>query len=1379
MKKKRLPRIKKLLQIVSTLFLLYLPNVIFGQAPDLGAASSFALFTKAGAFTNTGATVVTGDIGTNVGSFTGFPPGVVIGQIHVADGVSAMAAPDVSSAYGYLSTLTCGLVIGTTMGNGQILTPNIYCAGAASTLNGNLTFDAQGDPNAIFIIKINGAFSTSTNTNIFLINSASLCNIYWQVNGQFNLGEGSTFRGTLIASGAINLLSGSSLYGRALSTAGAISLHTNIVTIGAQPTPSTIIANGPTTFCSGGSVTLSGNNNGGIWSTGETTSSIIVSTSGDYFVTNTNECSSILSNHIIVTVNPNPTVNITPSGPTTFCQGGSVTLTASNNLSYLWSTGATTKSITVTTSGNYNVTVTNSFGCTAKATAIVVIVNPLPVVNITAGGPTTFCQGGTVQLCASNGVSYIWNTNAITQCINATQTGTYSVTVTDANGCKASASINIVVLNLPICSITGNLTFCAGQSTQLCAPAGNAAYLWSTGATTSCITVNESGTYAVTITNSNACTSSCNAIVSENPIPNCIITGESFICNGQSIQLCAPTGNTSYKWNTGATTSCISVNNPGTYSVTVTNSSGCTSTCSKVITLSTQNCNISGNPVICSGQSTQLCVPEGNSAYIWNTGATTNCITVTQAGTYSVTVSNSGGCSSTCSIVVTSNISPNCSITGNLSICDGKYSELCATVGNYTYLWNTGEKTRCISVNVAGTYSVTLTSSNGCSSTCDAIVTSSPAPNCLITGDPFICNGQSTQLCTPTGYASYLWNTGATTNCINVINPGTYSTTVTNSTGCTSVCSKEVKLSTQFCQISGNPLLCGGQSTQLCVPEGSSSYKWNTGATTNCITVSTSGTYSVTITNSGGCSSTCSIIVSASISTSCLITGDFTTCEGRYTELCAPIGNASYLWSNGDTTRCINVNTAGTYAVTVTNSAGCTGSCSQIVTSQLVPNCEITWSGALCEGEFTSLCAPIGKYKYLWSTGDTSRCISVNIRGNYSVTVTNTSGCSSICSIKVTAFPMPDCNISCSTTLCDGLSKKLCVAYGYSSYLWSNGDTTNCTTIYTSGVYSVTVTNCNGCSSVCSVSVVYYEGPNCSITCSTNLCEGKTSKLYAPAGYLAYLWNTGATTSSITINTGGTYTVTITNADGCTGFCTTFIKVFPIPNAIITGQTIICKGDTAYLNAGSGYASYLWNNGDTTQILKATLPGTYYVVVTNLGGCFDLAAVIVVVNPIPQIYLGKDTTIIKPNKLILDPGFGFINYLWSDTSYNQTLIVSKSGIYSVTVTDIKGCEGSDAINVIFTPGTSTYVTPTSLPGSLVIFPNPTSGLVELSFRDFEDDIYSIGIYDLAGKLILKDKVEIHKKTQSVKVDLNNASKGMYLVKIESKKGTIVQQLETQ
>jgi hypothetical protein len=110
-------------------FSILLPKIIFSQAPNLGATSSFVLFTAAGAFSNDGASVATGDIGTNVGAFTGFPPGIVIGQIHVADAVTAQAAADVDVAYMYLEGLTCGLVIGTTLGSGQILTPDIYCLG--------------------------------------------------------------------------------------------------------------------------------------------------------------------------------------------------------------------------------------------------------------------------------------------------------------------------------------------------------------------------------------------------------------------------------------------------------------------------------------------------------------------------------------------------------------------------------------------------------------------------------------------------------------------------------------------------------------------------------------------------------------------------------------------------------------------------------------------------------------------------------------------------------------------------------------------------------------------------------------------------------------------------------------------------------------------------------------------------------------------------------------------------------------------------------------------------------------------------------------------------------------------------------------------------
>jgi hypothetical protein len=221
-----------LLKAFIVVMLFIMPGVNYAQAPDLGAASGFVLFTASGAFNVLGAsTVVTGDVGTNVGLFTGFPPGTIVGQIFVADPVTAQAAPDVLAAYGDLDAITCGLVLTTPLGGGQLLTPNVYCIGEASTLNGDLTLDGQGDPDALFIFQIDGAFATSTFSNVYLSNSASMCNVYWQINGEFTLGEGSVFRGTIIANGAIHLLEGSSLLGRGLSQAGAIDLHNNIVSL--------------------------------------------------------------------------------------------------------------------------------------------------------------------------------------------------------------------------------------------------------------------------------------------------------------------------------------------------------------------------------------------------------------------------------------------------------------------------------------------------------------------------------------------------------------------------------------------------------------------------------------------------------------------------------------------------------------------------------------------------------------------------------------------------------------------------------------------------------------------------------------------------------------------------------------------------------------------------------------------------------------------------------------------------------------------------------------------------------------------------------------------------------------------------------------------
>ena len=349
--------------LLTAVILFLIPNVNFAQLqpppPSLGAAESFAVFTSAGALTNDGATAVTGDVGSNVGGVIGFPPGVVIGNIHDADGASAAAAPDVCAAYMYLDGILGGMTIGTTLGSGQMLTPDVYILGAASTLDGDLILNAEGDPDAIFIFQIDGAFATTVGSMVTLINGASFCNVYWQVNGAVTLGEGSVFLGTIIANGAIHILEAASLSGRALTCAGAIDLHNNIISNG-LPVASTITASGTTTFCAGGSVILSGNI-GGVWSTGETTGSITVTTSGDYFVTNTDGCGTVISNHIIVTVNPLPICTIT--GDLSICQGQSTQLcTPAGAASYLWSTGQTTSCITVSTAGAYSVTVTGANG---------------------------------------------------------------------------------------------------------------------------------------------------------------------------------------------------------------------------------------------------------------------------------------------------------------------------------------------------------------------------------------------------------------------------------------------------------------------------------------------------------------------------------------------------------------------------------------------------------------------------------------------------------------------------------------------------------------------------------------------------------------------------------------------------------------------------------------------------------------------------------------------------------------------------------------------------------------------------------------------------------------------------------------------------------
>ncbi len=257
-------KLQLLLKIVLTLALV--PLVTFGQAPTMGTSADFVLFTTVGAVTNTGFSHLTGNVGTNGGSSTGF--GNVDGVMHDGDGASAQCAADLLVAYNQLNSAIPTFFPASLLGNGQTLTPGVYSIPSTATLNLVLTLDAQNNPNAVFIFKIEGAFSSAANAQVQLVNGAQACNVFWKIEGLVDLATGTSMKGTIVANNAaISINTGAILEGSALSTSGAISVDgiLSYKPIGCG----SVILNGPTApnlqsaicytlFSSNGSVTNAG-----------------------------------------------------------------------------------------------------------------------------------------------------------------------------------------------------------------------------------------------------------------------------------------------------------------------------------------------------------------------------------------------------------------------------------------------------------------------------------------------------------------------------------------------------------------------------------------------------------------------------------------------------------------------------------------------------------------------------------------------------------------------------------------------------------------------------------------------------------------------------------------------------------------------------------------------------------------------------------------------------------------------------------------------------------------------------------------------------------------------------------------------------------------
>lgn len=428
-----------------------------------------------------------------------------------------------------------------------------------------------------------------------------------------------------------------------------------------------------------------------------------------------------------VTVLPAP-VPVTISGPTSLCSGDVITLTSSYANGTTWlPNGETTQSISVSSAGTYSISVLTSCGTiTASHTVTLNASNPA---SITAGGPTSFCPGGSVTLTSNSATGNSWSTGETTQSITVTTAGTYDLSVTDACA-TTTASQQITILSLANPQISGTTSFCAGQQTTLTASGGDT-YLWSGGETTAAITINTPGVYTVTATNSCGQVTSTPVTVTQNPLPNPQISGNTSFCAGQQTTLTASGGDL-YLWSNGQTTTAITVNTPGTYVLVASNSCG-QDTASVTITQNPlPNPQISGTPSFCAGQQTTLAA-SGGDTYLWAGGETTTSIIINTPGVYTVTATNSCGQATSAPFTVTQNALPNAQISGDLTICSGQQTTLTASGGN-TYSWTNGETTAAITVNTGGNY--TVTASNSCGTDTKTVTVTVSTVSASFTADP-------------------------------------------------------------------------------------------------------------------------------------------------------------------------------------------------------------------------------------------------------------------------------------------------------------------------------------------------------------------------------------------------------------------------------------------------------------------------------------------------------------------------------------------------------------------------------------------------------------------------------------------------------------------
>jgi gliding motility-associated-like protein len=1076
-----------------------------------------------------------------------------------------------------------------------------------------------------------------------------------------------------------------------------------------------------------------------LWSNGATTQNLSGLAAGTYIVevTGSGGCSRFATfivnstNGIIVEADKH---NVT-------CPGAAngridVTVTGGTGVyTFSWSNGATTQNLTNISGGNYSITAVDANGCSASTN--IVITEPLPI-NATAQITNVTCQGGisgAIDLTVTGGTTpytYNWNTGVTTQDISGLGTGIYLVTIRDSNNCMTTASFTVSAVSNMILS-TGVTNATCGQNNaeatvSVAGGIGPYRYLWNNNATTQTISGLSPALYHVTVTDLLNCTATVPVLVDNVSDINISYVSTDVICGVQdgSIDITVTGGIPpySYLWSNGALVPDLNFIPTGTYCVTVTDATGCTSAlCVTVGQIPPMILAINRVDASCgtANGSATVTVLGGTPAYsyLWSTGITTAAATGLVAGTYAITVTDLNGCTVSSYVIIQNVNAPVLTLTAQGTTCGNNDGAVTLTytggVAPVTFLWSNGATTQNITALAQGTYGVTVTDANGCVAV--GLTTVAASERIIMVADRYdvSCNGLQNgfidvEVTGGTGIYTYLWSIGGqTTQDISSLATGVYTLTVFDAiNGCTATTSVVIGEPQQISIISQvEPVLCAGGSNGaivLGVSGGTPSYnyQWSNGATTQNVSGLPQGLYSVTITDSLGCTASTAISVvtqynllvsSAVTNASCgqnngLINISVTGGSGSYT----------YLWSNSLTTTTISNLTAGVYTVTVNDAVGCSVVQNVLVSSSSGISVTGTVTNAQCLNPntgviITSVSGGAIPYTYLWSNSLTTSSISSLAPGNYIVTVTDKDGCIEIAQFTVSINGNLQINVNTTLAGCQTANGTATASTtGGSapySYVWSNGQTGTTATGLSVGVYSVTVTDALGCSGTQTFTVNSANQPTVTVNVLNNNCvNGSVGAiditLTGGNPPFSFIWSNGATTEDIFGLNNGIYAVTVKDNSGCdvVAFGTVASPAALIVQADVT--SIACNGDSTgaigiTVSNGTSPYTYIWNIGATTQNISGLGMGNYDLTVVDNKGCL-VSTTTTISEPAPILTTADSIT--QPSCNGANDGSLFVSvtgglapyaYFWSNGATTEDLLNVPAGNYSLVVVDAKLC----------------------------------------------------------------------------------------------------------